>query len=88
SGVDDVEAAIARHAAVARSGLDLAAGPLVRAQLFGLSPCPRLLLTVHHLVVDGVSWRVLLEDLRTAYLQARSGVPVAPGPKTTSLRRW
>ena len=37
-----------------------------------------LLLTVHHLVVDGVSWRILLEDLETAYRQAAPAAPVAP----------
>ena len=44
--------------------LDLQDGPLMRAALFGLGPAgARLLLVLHHLVVDGVSWRVLLEDL-------------------------
>ena len=42
----------------------------------------RLLWVAHHLVVDGVSWRVLLEDLESAYRQA-----VLP-PKTASFRDW
>jgi non-ribosomal peptide synthase protein (TIGR01720 family) len=48
----------------------------------------RLLWAAHHLVVDGVSWRVLLEDLETAYRQAARGDrPVLPD-KTTSFRTW
>ncbi|MEV6868986.1 amino acid adenylation domain-containing protein, partial [Streptosporangium subroseum] len=47
-----------------------------------------LLLVVHHLAVDGVSWRILTEDLESAYEQAARGTPVRPAPKTTSFRRW
>ncbi|MEN1479937.1 condensation domain-containing protein, partial [Pseudomonas aeruginosa] len=48
--------------------LDLRHGPLLRALLAALPDgSQRLLLVVHHLVVDGVSWRILLEDLQQAY---------------------
>jgi amino acid adenylation domain-containing protein/non-ribosomal peptide synthase protein (TIGR01720 family) len=63
-------------------------GPLLNARLIETRPRPRLILTAHHLVVDGVSWRILLEDLRTAYRQAAAGQPVDLGPKTTSFRDW
>ncbi|MFG1645624.1 non-ribosomal peptide synthase/polyketide synthase [Amycolatopsis sp. NPDC049252] len=59
--------------------IDVAAGPLLSAEL--LEPAV-LRLTVDHLVVDGVSWRILLEDLETAY--ERRPLP----PKTTSFRDW
>ncbi|MCA1705279.1 MAG: condensation domain-containing protein, partial [Actinobacteria bacterium] len=49
---------------------------------------PVLFLAVHHLVVDGVSWRILLEDLDTAYRQAAHGQTVQLGLKTTSFRDW
>ncbi|MCT9935259.1 amino acid adenylation domain-containing protein [Planotetraspora sp. A-T 1434] len=49
---------------------------------------PALLLVVHHLVVDGVSWRILLEDLGRAYRQAVRGEPVDLGAKTTSFQEW
>ncbi|MFC6091036.1 non-ribosomal peptide synthase/polyketide synthase [Saccharothrix lopnurensis] len=55
--------AVAREA---QRGLDLAAGPLLRAVLFP-GERPELLLTAHHLAMDGVSWRVLLGDLERAY---------------------
>ena len=49
---------------------------------------PCLLLAVHHLVVDGVSWRILLEDLGTAYAQEASGDPAGLGPTKASITRW
>ncbi|HEX6346257.1 amino acid adenylation domain-containing protein [Umezawaea sp.] len=67
------------------SGFDLAGGPLLRATL--LTP-RRLLVAVHHLVVDGVSWRILLEDLEAAYLRAARGEEVVLPAKTTSFRDW
>ncbi|MEM9212764.1 MAG: amino acid adenylation domain-containing protein [Cyanobacteria bacterium P01_F01_bin.150] len=48
----------------------------------------RLLIVVHHLVIDGVSWRILLEDLQTVYQQLCLGQPVQLPPKTTSIQAW
>jgi non-ribosomal peptide synthase protein (TIGR01720 family) len=48
----------------------------------------RVLLVVHHLAVDGVSWRILLDDLWTAYEQRRRGEAIALPAKTTSFKRW
>ncbi|MEU7091592.1 non-ribosomal peptide synthetase [Kitasatospora aureofaciens] len=74
----------------AQAGLDLEEGPLLRALLFTGAPDEpaQLFLTVHHLVVDGVSWRILLEDLERAHAQAAAGRPVDLGAKTTSFRDW
>ncbi|GLZ36652.1 non-ribosomal peptide synthetase [Actinokineospora sp. NBRC 105648] len=58
--------------------------PLLRVEPDGAG----LRLYIHHLVVDGVSWRILLEDLRTAHDQIRAGGPVDLGPKTSSFRDW
>ncbi|ALG07358.1 non-ribosomal peptide synthetase [Kibdelosporangium phytohabitans] len=69
------------------ASFDLGSGPLLKAVLFD-GPAPHLLLVAHHLVVDGVSWRVLLDDLDTAYQQALRGDPADLGPKTTSFRDW
>jgi amino acid adenylation domain-containing protein/non-ribosomal peptide synthase protein (TIGR01720 family) len=73
-----------------QAGLDLERGPVWRAALFepGSDGPARLLIAVHHLVVDGVSWRVLLEDLQTACAQRMRGEPVRLPPKTTSFQRW
>ncbi|GGS58609.1 non-ribosomal peptide synthase/polyketide synthase [Actinokineospora fastidiosa] len=72
------------------TSFDLTQGPLFHAALFHFTDgsAPRLLLAAHHLVVDGVSWRILLEDLETAYNQARTGTPIDLGPKTTSFQHW
>jgi len=48
----------------------------------------RLLLIFHHLVADGVSWRILLDDLTTAYAQLAQGRALALPERTTSLRAW
>ncbi|HMB02822.1 MAG TPA: condensation domain-containing protein, partial [Isosphaeraceae bacterium] len=82
--------AIAASAAAAQASLDLGRGPIVRAVLFhlGASRPARLLLVVHHLAVDGVSWRILLEDLAGAYQQLRRGEPPRLPRKTTSFRQW
>ncbi|MBW4507535.1 MAG: amino acid adenylation domain-containing protein [Scytonematopsis contorta HA4267-MV1] len=47
-----------------------------------------LFLFAHHLVVDGVSWRILVEDLNLAYQQAAAFTPVSLSAKTTSYRQW
>jgi len=73
----------------AQRSLDLGQGPLMRAVLVELGDgSQRLLLVIHHLVVDGVSWRILLEDLQTAYRQLARGAAVALPAKTSSTRDW
>ncbi|MFC9654113.1 amino acid adenylation domain-containing protein, partial [Streptomyces sp. NPDC056937] len=73
----------------ARDALDLTEGPLLRALTFGLGEDgDRLVLLVHHAVVDGVSWRVLLEDLALAYGQLVSGAVVDLGPRSASFQEW
>ncbi|MGW1606234.1 amino acid adenylation domain-containing protein, partial [Streptomyces eurythermus] len=82
---DEEDVTAATHAR-----LDLETGPLFVARLFtadGSGPA-RLLLVGHHLVVDGVSWRILLEDLETAYRQAAAGEPVRLPARTTSAAEW
>jgi amino acid adenylation domain-containing protein/non-ribosomal peptide synthase protein (TIGR01720 family) len=83
-------AAMLAHAAAAQAGLDLAAGPLLRVLLFDAGPGEpgRLLLVAHHLVVDNVSWRILLEDLLLACGQLGREEPVRLPAKTTSFRHW
>ncbi|HWH00601.1 MAG TPA: amino acid adenylation domain-containing protein [Pilimelia sp.] len=83
-------AAAEAHRDTDTDGVDLATGPLLRATLFDRVPGHgRLLhLAVHHLVVDGVSWRVLLSDLAAAYDRVRCGRPVALPAKTTAFRDW
>nr|AHB82071.1 non ribosomal peptide synthetase [Jahnella sp. MSr9139] len=83
-------AALEASAARWQTTLHLAEGPLCRAVLYrsGGGEPDRLLLVVHHLVVDGVSWRILLGDLESAYVQRLHGGRVQLGPKTTSFQQW
>ncbi|HEU5160839.1 MAG TPA: amino acid adenylation domain-containing protein [Streptosporangiaceae bacterium] len=87
---DEQLAAMEKTADEVHVGFDLGRGPLLRGVLFirgeGRQPC--LLLVAHHLVVDGVSWRILLDDLETAYHQLARGEPVRLAAKTTSFRDW
>ncbi|WP_304451228.1 non-ribosomal peptide synthetase [Nocardiopsis sp. YSL2] len=82
------EEVLSERVHAAQASLDLASGPVVRMVLFTGGTTPRLLITAHHLVVDGVSWRVLLEDLTTAYRQVREGRPIDLGPRTTPFPVW
>nr|WP_304441401.1 non-ribosomal peptide synthetase [Mycobacterium sp. 852014-52450_SCH5900713] len=70
----------------ARSRLNPAAGTMLRA--VWAESTGRLALVVHHLAVDGVSWRILLEDLNIAWSQLHSGRPVALPAGGTSFARW
>ncbi|MFK0286703.1 non-ribosomal peptide synthase/polyketide synthase [Streptomyces sp. NPDC090499] len=82
--------AVARHAPTALAGLDPEAGAMVRAVWFdaGTDRPGRLLLLVHHLVVDGVSWRILLPDLAAAWAAVRGGRNPEPAPVDMSFARW
>ncbi len=65
-------------------------GPLWRAAYFdfGEGQPGRLLLAIHHLAVDGISWRPLLEDLESAYRQIKAGKKVELPAKTSSYKEW
>jgi amino acid adenylation domain-containing protein/non-ribosomal peptide synthase protein (TIGR01720 family) len=84
------ESAILAVAAELQTSLDLSSGPLVRVALFelGSQKPSRLLIVIHHLAVDGVSWRILLEDLQAAYQQLSQGERIQLPPKTTSFKQW
>jgi amino acid adenylation domain-containing protein/non-ribosomal peptide synthase protein (TIGR01720 family) len=73
-----------------QSALNLERGPIWRVAYFDLGPEQpgRLLIVVHHLAVDAVSWRPLLEDLETAYLQLQSAQAVRLPSKTASFGTW
>jgi amino acid adenylation domain-containing protein/non-ribosomal peptide synthase protein (TIGR01720 family) len=95
SALRDIEPGreVERLAASVHASLDLAAGCLLRAVYFdfGADRPGRLLLVIHHLVVDGVSWRIILEDLQEAYQQALAGdaeMSMALRAKTTAFRDW
>ncbi len=83
-------AAVEEECARAQASLDFERGPLVRAVHFaaGAGNWGRLLVAIHHLAVDGVSWRVLLEDLAEALTALQAGrEPLLP-QQTAAWQRW
>ncbi|MGW7573424.1 non-ribosomal peptide synthase/polyketide synthase [Streptomyces sp. NPDC054765] len=86
----EADTAMEKAADDLHTGFDIGHGPLLRAALFTGEPDRPafLLLVAHHLVVDAVSWRILLDDLETAYQQAATGRAVTLGERTTAFRDW
>ncbi|WP_280314386.1 non-ribosomal peptide synthetase, partial [Nocardia wallacei] len=88
---DDTETEVAAaefDAAVGR--LDPAGGIVVQLVWLDLGPSRpgRLIVVAHHLVIDGVSWRIVIPDLMAAWEQVRGGQQPSLAPVGTSLRRW
>jgi len=83
-------AAIEREADAVQTSLNLSEGPLMRVVSFKRAEGKRdyMLWIIHHLVVDFVSWRILLEDFLRAYEQLSFGQEVELPAKTTSFQRW
>ncbi|MFE5556456.1 amino acid adenylation domain-containing protein [Streptomyces sp. NPDC056544] len=83
-------AIVAEAAREAAGQLDPAASVMLRAVRFdagGASP-DRLLLCVHHLAVDGVSWRILTADLAAAWEAAVAGRPLPAADGDVPFRAW
>src|SRR5829696_941897 len=86
---------IERLAAAAQSSLDLSEGPLLQVHYYKLgvdesgAERGRLLMVVHHLAVDVVSWGILLDQLQQGYKQLEQGAGEVQLPaKTTSYQQW
>ncbi len=84
----DLQARVTELSRDIRHNLSITAGPLVKLGLFRAAAGDHLLLVIHHLVVDGVSWRLLLQDLETAYRQAKKGETITLPPKTDAFQTW
>jgi amino acid adenylation domain-containing protein/non-ribosomal peptide synthase protein (TIGR01720 family) len=87
---DELHQALTAGIAAAHRGLNLTFGPLVDVVLFecGNTQPKRLLFVLHHLIVDGVSWRILMEDFWGAYASLAAQTPVVLPRKTTSVIEW
>ena len=86
----DQQRKIEAAAAELQASLNLDRGPIIGVALFDRGPGKpaRLLIVVHHLAIDGVSWRILLEDLQLTYAQLGRGEEARLGAKTTSFKQW
>ncbi|MFE7676743.1 amino acid adenylation domain-containing protein, partial [Streptomyces albidoflavus] len=86
----DLAGLITTHTTAAQQRLNPAEGTMTQAVWFdaGRDQPGLLLLLLHHLVIDGVSWRILLTDLATAWNNITTGHPPQLPPVGTSFRRW
>nr|WP_267497724.1 non-ribosomal peptide synthase/polyketide synthase [Paenibacillus farraposensis] len=87
-GEADCASAIEAKASDIQRSINLSEGPLLRLGLFHCADGDHLLIVIHHLAVDGVSWRILFEDIATGYEQAASGQEIRLPHKTDSFRTW
>jgi non-ribosomal peptide synthase protein (TIGR01720 family) len=73
-----------------QESLDIEQGPVAGIVLveLGEEKGRRLLMVVHHMAVDGVSWRIMLEDVANWYGQRERGEQITCGRKTTSFKQW
>jgi amino acid adenylation domain-containing protein/non-ribosomal peptide synthase protein (TIGR01720 family) len=87
---EEQRAELGHHCAVAHAGLDILRGPVARALFFDYGPGShgRLLLVAHHLCVDGVSWRILLDELAQACADVERGAAAKIPPEELSFPAW
>ncbi|WP_255298240.1 amino acid adenylation domain-containing protein [Brevibacillus dissolubilis] len=87
---EDQSNLLKQQAATCKAGLHLEKGFLFRIALFNIGAgSQQLLITAHHLIIDAVSWRILLEDLTTLLEADRNGsIEVKLPAKTHSVQAW
>ena len=90
AAADSITAAIDSAAAGAQASLDMVEGSMLRVVSFRLSgDTPhRLLIAIHHAIVDAISWRVLLEDVEAAYVAIRGNREPRLDHPTASFKGW
>ncbi|WP_378186683.1 amino acid adenylation domain-containing protein [Aquimarina sp. W85] len=84
----DYQFEMTRLCDILQSDINLEQGPLIKAALFKLKDKDCIILIIHHLVVDGVSWRILLEDLGSVYEGLQQQIKITLPKKTDSFQRW
>jgi non-ribosomal peptide synthase protein (TIGR01720 family) len=81
---------IEAHASEVQASLNITDGPILRVIYYSLGKenSDRLLMVMHHLVIDGVSWRILMDDFQSIYQQLVTKKDVQLPLKTTSYKYW
>ncbi|MFZ5987147.1 MAG: amino acid adenylation domain-containing protein, partial [Bacillota bacterium] len=79
---------ILEQANIIQRSIDLSNGPLTKLGLFKTREGDYLLIAVHHLIIDGISWRIILEDFETIYRQIEQGREASLPAKTSSYKEW
>lgn len=79
---------VTQEANKAHTQIDISSGKLIKLVLFNTNDGDHLLIIIHHLVVDGISWRIILEDFARAYLQGINDQSIVFPDKTNSYKDW
>lgn len=87
-GQSEIIPIIERTATTLQQSISMNGGPLIRLGLFRTDEGDHLLLTIHHIAVDGYSWRILFEDIRDGYTQQMNQRAISLKSKTDSLPAW
>ncbi|WP_449546067.1 FkbM family methyltransferase [Kordia jejudonensis] len=82
------ETAMKNIMATMSSNFSLEVGPLIKFAVFQSTKGDYLYLLSHHLLIDGLSWRILIEDLNTLLLQAKEAQTFQLPRKVSSLKEW
>ncbi|MCH9696858.1 MAG: amino acid adenylation domain-containing protein, partial [Gammaproteobacteria bacterium] len=84
----DIELAMLNHAAERQRSFNLGQAPLIRLVVYQCPGADRLLIVIHHLLIDGVSWRIVLEDFSALYAAFNAGDTYALPEQTDSYADW
>ena len=71
-----------------QESIDIGNGPLVKAAVFSFDSRKIMMICIHHLAVDGVSWRIIKEDFFKAAHSAMQNEEINLGRKTASFIQW
>ncbi|WP_143315168.1 non-ribosomal peptide synthetase [Clostridium sp. HBUAS56017] len=86
--ISDFKASIEIEGQKIQESMNTESGPLVKLGLFKTQKGDYLLFVIHHLVIDGMSWRILFEDFYNGYSALQNGQEIKLPPKTTSFKEW
>ncbi|MCH9696798.1 MAG: amino acid adenylation domain-containing protein [Gammaproteobacteria bacterium] len=84
----DIEATMINHASDLQRQFVLSQAPLIRLVVYRCPDADRLLIIIHHLLVDGVSWRIILEDFANLYASLCAGELLDLQDCTDSYGNW
>ncbi len=86
--MEDWEQEMNQACTALQASMDLEKGEIVKAAIIRTGEKELLFIAIHHLVVDGVSWRIIIEDVNKAYEQAINNQTIQLPAKTTSFQEW
>ena len=88
SSMDNIKESVQKKCEEIQASIDIENGPLVKSAVFETGTSKVMMLCIHHLLVDSVSWHILTEDFNSALAQAASGNKIVLPDKTVSFIEW